>query len=255
MEELIDKIEKYLRRELPPDEAADFEAQLADDPALREEVAAVRIARQVIEQDIEDQLRQDLAAIAAEAGQKPEEPAPRARTIPLGRRLAIAATVLLLIVGGAFWWLNRRGGDAEQLVAQFYEPENLSRQRALALAPGPLAEGVAAFENEDYEAAVEYFAAAPPGSDYYLDAQLYLANAYFQLNDQKAARSVLQPLTENPNPLLAEKAEWLLVLSYLKSGPAEKAEVNARLKAILSDPDHSYFPAAAELRAALDRLW
>ncbi|MCB0608555.1 MAG: hypothetical protein KDD12_12625 [Lewinella sp.] len=48
MEDLYDTIEQYVLGKMPEGERAGFEARMNADPALKEEVAAFRVARQVL---------------------------------------------------------------------------------------------------------------------------------------------------------------------------------------------------------------
>lgn len=59
-EQLFDKIETYLRGEMSPAEVADFEQEMANDPALASEVDIQRLEHDAMELILENELRADM---------------------------------------------------------------------------------------------------------------------------------------------------------------------------------------------------
>lgn len=113
-EALFYKIETYLLGQLPPPEAAAFEAEMAADPALAAEVWRQYKERQALEVLVERQLRADMNAWERAA---PPELVPVATGgrgwVRVPGVLRWAAAVLVLAVAG--WWIFQRQNPAETL--------------------------------------------------------------------------------------------------------------------------------------------
>ncbi len=251
MEDLYNTIEQYLRGQMPAQEREAFEARLRDDPALREEVQAFRMATEVLEVGIADGLRADFANWQKEAA----DPKP-ARSIPLRVHpgvWAIAASLLFLLGVFAFWRVQQL--DSDTLAAHYYDPAGLTGVRSAGAGQGELDAGLAALRAGQLDAAATVFQAFDPASPYYADARYLLANTWYQSGNLDEAVSVLQQLQNHPDPAMSEKSDWLLLLTYLKDGRKESPEFESLKEKIISDPDHSFYPKAVELQEKLDSFW
>jgi TolA-binding protein len=252
MEDLYDLIENYLDGRLPENEKAAFEERLRQEPSLQEEVEAMRVARQTIEVGIADRLRAELQTMAAE---NPGVAGPvKGRVVSLKRIMAVAAGFLLLLAIGAYWQaqLNYSG---PALAVQFYDDAALAGTRSGIQSANELSPGLSALQAEDYPTAIAAFSAIPDSSAYFSDAQYLLANALYLSGRYDEAIPVLQALQGCPDPLIAEKADWLLALSYLNNGRKEDPAFTGLVNDIALNADHAFHPQAVQVQQKLDSFW
>ncbi|HMQ87290.1 MAG TPA: tetratricopeptide repeat protein [Flavilitoribacter sp.] len=251
MEDLYDTIEQYVLGKMPEGEKAEFEARMNADPALQDEVAAFRVAREILETGIADSLRADFAGWqSAKAGPKP---ARRAFLRVHSRVWAVAASLLLLLGIFGYWRVSQYSGDT--LAANFYDSSELTTVRSAPAGQGELDAGLSALRAGNFEAAATAFQAFEPSNPYYIDAQYLLANTWYQSGKLNDAETILQQLQTNSDPVISEKADWLLLLAYLKDGRKGNPETIQLLDKISADPGHSFYPKAAELKRELGRFW
>lgn len=256
MEPDIDKIEAYLSGGMTGSERQAFEAELAADPALAEEVDLMRLAGEAVELSISDSLRtqmQEWREAEQRSARKDEAKVvtlkPRNK---LRRLMAIAAGVLLLLAAGGFWYANDQYG-AGKLAMAYYE--DLSNYRDIQSSGDPLNEAVQNIRSGAYGAADEYLQNVPPSDPRYADARYLLGHSLYQQGQSAEAINVLGELENTQNLNLKEKAEWLIVLSYLQDQEADDADVRELLDKMVADPDHSYHQKAVELDRKLKSFW
>ncbi len=191
-EQDINRVEQYLRDQLPPPERAAFEQSLREQPELAalvaEEQAFEALLRDelaaALPTDVQNDLRQRISQTDAQLATKgffaqsaqtspltvtssrveTTAPAARQRTLSF-TRWAAAASVLLLVVAG--YWLYFARPDAAALVAEYNVPETtflpaLQRQYGLvsmgsadAEARKSLADGLTAYANGQYAQAAD----------------------------------------------------------------------------------------------------
>ena len=246
MEELYDTIELYLKGQLSDPQKEDFERQLSEDAQLREEVEAFRVAREVIEEGIASQLRSNFKAWDSES-KKP------AKVISIRRVFAVAASVAILIVAIGFWQAQQNYSH-EALAANFYDDTNTTT-RAIGDNENILDEALKNYQETNYSQVVEALRNIPDSNTYYLDAQMLLAQSYYQLNDLEAASTITHQLQDSNISSTQEQAEWLLLIIYLKEGKQNENNFKELLQSIVDNPSHTYYPKAQQLQKKLNSLW
>jgi len=103
MEEQYEKIEAYLKGELPESEQQAFEAAMAADPELAEEVALHRRLQEVFGDEGEWRFRQNLRDIRSNIGEAaPENTSSAQRS---GARILLGLLVLIALSSLLYWWL------------------------------------------------------------------------------------------------------------------------------------------------------
>lgn len=256
MEPDIDKIEAYITGELTGAEREAFEAELAGNPGLAEEVDAVRLAREAVELSISDHLRtQFLEWQEVEAtGSKTEEAkvvtmAPRRN---LRRILAIAASVLLILAVGSLWYANDQFG-AGQMAMGYYDDIQLDAY--VRGDSNPMLEAVEALKADDFAAADEYFRSVAEDNEQYYYAQYYLGHSLFRQQNYTGSLNVLETLNNSGNRNLREDADWLKVLSYLELEQTNDATFQTLLSAMVDDDGHTYHLDAVQLNDKLGSFW
>ena len=117
-ENLHDKIEQYLLGQLPPDESARLEADMAADPALAEQVAMQRLALIGIQRLASSGMRAKFDKWDADLDAPPATDSPPAADPAPARNPWIWSTIvlLLLFIAGALWHfgqVNKERGERE----------------------------------------------------------------------------------------------------------------------------------------------
>ena len=124
---LQDKLEKYVRGQLPPAEAAALEREIAADPALQEQLRLHRLELESHEYLLRERLRQNVRTWVAEA--PTEMPRPSVAGRKWGLPLLIVA--LLSVTGTWFFFQNREGK------APLQQPQEIREEKS---APIPSSE-------------------------------------------------------------------------------------------------------------------
>ncbi len=246
----IDLIEQYLTQQLAPPDRTAFEARLAAEPALAEQLQLYREARESIDLFAEEQLKKKFREqYFAEA----ETAAAEATLKPLFQRrtwymVAAAAVVLLFAV-----WLGSRltpnAPSPESLYAANYVLPSLSVRGTEAnsldsastlMSQGdfmnalPILEalvdedtfarkpaawyrmGLCQMELGDFNAAVDAFSQIPPENTLVHSGRWYSALSYLRLNELPMTRQQLELILENSRDVaLKEQAQQLLDLLKL----------------------------------------
>ncbi|RMG64837.1 MAG: hypothetical protein D6722_16430 [Bacteroidetes bacterium] len=229
-QELMERIDAYLRGELSPAERQALEAELAADDALRVTFEAHRQLLGAIELE---GARQTLAAVMA-------KPLPQVR--PLWARatpyLAVAAAICLLMV-----WAWPRQTPHRSLFETHYSPApglptTLGETDALRQA-----EGMVAYKRGDYAGALSYWQpllAQETASD---TLRFFAGVAELGQGNAAAAADYLTPLTQKEGSAYQTDAAWYLGLAYLKLGQLPAARTVFQALAA----DDTYGPGASSL--------
>ncbi|MBK8968455.1 MAG: tetratricopeptide repeat protein [Lewinellaceae bacterium] len=237
-----DRIEAYLLGHLAPAEAAAFEQEMAQNPALATEVDKQRLELRAMELLAEAELRANFSAWKAE--KNAAEEAGGAKVVSIGHtrrlifRIAAAASVLLLI--GFFAQRLFTGPDQQELAGRYFDESATSvRVRGRADIPPALQPALASMDAGDYRGALAALQAVPD-SAWAGKVQLLQGECYFRLKDFDGAIRQFQAAIRSGEPAEREEAEYLLLLTYMASG-AHDAEAAALKERILGDSGHGYF--------------
>ncbi|PHN03999.1 anti-sigma factor [Flavilitoribacter nigricans] len=256
MEPDIDKIEAYLSGALAGAERQAFEAEIAGDPALAEEVDAVRLAREAVEFSISSNLRAQFQEWqeAEATGTKTEEArvvtmAPRRN---LRRVLAIAASVLLILAVGSFWYANEQFAS-DQLAMDYYE--NMPLDLHIRGNAEELPEAVAKIRDNNFAEADAYLRSVPADDPLYYNARYYLAHSLHRQGEYDASNDILNEVNEASNPNLREDASWLKVLNYLELEQTGNDEFQTLLEEMIADDGHTHHNDAVNLNDKLNSFW
>lgn len=256
MEPDIDKIEAYVSGEMTGTERQAFEAEMAGNSALAEEVDAFRLAREAVELSISDGLRsqfQEWQETGASATKREEAKvvtmAPR-RT--LRRMLAIAASVLLILTAGSFWYANNQF-SADNLAMGYYQ--DIPMDLYVRGGANSMADAVADMQAGNFAEAETYLRSIQAGDDQYFDAQYYLAHSLYLQKQYTASNEVLDALSGASNNNLKEDGAWLKVLNYLELEQADNEAFQNILSGMLEDEGHTHHNDALELNKKLNSFW
>lgn len=239
------RIQAYLDGELQPEDRAAFEKELADNPALREELQLQEEAHLLLKHGVREQSRREVSDLFAE--EFPETRKPSA--FPWFR---VAAAVLVLAVSiplGIFFF---KGPSHSDLFDSYFQP----MEDRITTMGGPSAvdvfqKGLSAYNQEEFTSAIEWFDKVPSGDSLYDYALLYSGNARLAQGKAKKALEEFMRIKEEKGGFPAEARTWYLALCYLKLEQADSARV--LLDQIIGTEGPAYQKGKArELREQLD---
>lgn len=209
----IELISNYLAGQLPGAEAEEFRQRLKD-PSFQQEVELQRELAEAVGRREASRLK---ALLRAEEAAIEEEPVPAARRPGARRRrfIRLAAAAALLLLAAAFWFLGREPAPAD-LYASYFEP----RKNTLVVvqrAEGEeslVQQAFRLYENEEYEEALEAFAALPDTASND-DVAFYRANALMAVGRTGEAIPILQEVLRRGESQYPDPAKWYLALAYI----------------------------------------
>ena len=161
LEIYIERIEQYESGQMTAAERSAFEAELSTNAELKQAHTFFLGANEVIEQGIENSLRNQLNDWAAAEAGTSAKPA-KTKVVSMQTtwvRMAIAASVTLLIGWFGLQWMSNQYTD-QALYSGFYEKPGDSTFRG-GPSEHPLKLGYEAFQKNDFAAAVSFFNSIP----------------------------------------------------------------------------------------------
>ena len=265
----LDLIEQYIRGELVGEALANFEAQLQNDPALREEVELFRDIMSGTElagkEELDDEIKathQDLKAAGffdkieeqkSETKEQKVTGTTDGKVIGMRSWWAAAATIALLLVAGYF--ILNPGGDpnAEEVLAEIYHPESKAIDgiiddlvsSGMAAPDDPHADSLAAalkmYKKEEFEDAHSYLTALVQRDPDDHVAKLYLGLSFMQQNNYPEAAKYFQEVSAVEGFRHKPVADWYLALSYIGFNSEDGWErAKKQLDLIANDPESDY---------------
>lgn len=252
----FEKIEAYLRGELPADEAEAFQAEIKASPELKAQLLRHRLADRAVELAQDEYLREKMQSIREAYGPLPK---PEARVVGLRLWLANAAAILILVVAGigGYAYLNYSG---KALIRSYYE------QAASPTIAGGEAETEQWFsqglylyyQQKDYVAALQSFSAVEPASDRYQAARYFVAHCELRTGQYAEALEKFNEMMESDNvPPFAERGEVALNQALCYLGLKQDEEASRILDEILTNDRYSteLKERARELNRKIDSFW
>ena len=208
----FEHIERYLNQELDEEAQHAFEAKLAADPNLRQELELYKLSRQGIEKIIEDDLRSDMNNWWEE-----EQPHKSSRRMLLF--VGLIAAIILGMTG--WWWFGQKASDQE-LLEQFYVAPIALNLRLDSDSPLPLQEGMDQYSAGNFEEASTYFSQISPDAETYETARYFQAQSNFRAGNLQASKALFQQIIDASASRYLQDAEWYLLLNYLALGQKEE---------------------------------
>ena len=246
----FDRIEAFLFGQTTTDEAQNLEEQAAQDAALAAEIRQQELEHRAMELLVQDDLRSQMAAWKAEKAI--EQPTAKVVKMDTSRslfyRIAAAATVTLVL--GFFARSMFMGSSPESLALQSLEESGVSaRSGGDGNALDPV---YAAMEQKDYRSALQQLNQIPTADQTRQTAALLRGECHLRLKEYPAAAAALQQMLQSsPSDDLREKAEWLLLVTYVAEGQ-HTAEANALFAKILGDAGHPFGGSAQKLKDGVE---
>lgn len=241
-QELFEKIELYLSKELPAQEVIAFEKEISMDSELELEVEKHRELQRVLSDTDTLLFKEKLHKISTEIKQESSEES----TTSYSLFWKIAASIVIVFgVGTLLWNTLNTSDDFSDLYAAYYElypVEDVIRgstQVEKDVIMKSYAEG-------DYQKVVAILSdnASFPITEQF---RLYLGNSYLNLEKEQEALQQFQQISDDSK--YSENANWYQALTYLKLKDAEKSSV---LLEKIVDFDGVYKEKALELLTKLE---
>ena len=217
----MELIQKYLHGELTPEELAQFQKKLKDDPAFVEEVeaASVLLAQYKLGKKQRWQKMLD-----------PKEEQAIVRPLPTKRRVwirRIAAAVCLLLIGSFGYWYFASGSSLDNLVASYVGDRHVPPSATMG------SEEVAdlwqqvreAYLESDFTEVVQLISLMQNKGSLNAEQHFYLGLAHLYANTPDYEESI-QQMTQSANldPVrFGEQADWYRSLAYLTQGKEQEA--------------------------------
>jgi tetratricopeptide (TPR) repeat protein len=237
-EQYISKIEAYFKRTLSDDERKKFEKELQKDPVLKETFDQYKLAMDVMDQQIENDLR-----VKFSDWKKEKKHISRNITI----YSAMAASIVILV--GFYLIFKWRTGSAtyEQLASRYY---SLPEPPAYSMGDEEIhtEKGMNAYRKNSFQDAInEWLKVKDPDPE----VMYYLGHAYYNEKEYQKAAQIFKKLAKGTS-VYNYPSDWYLLLSLLSSGNTEQFQHQTEY--ILSDKKHPYYKDALELKNKFGKI-
>ncbi len=285
-EELRTKIDRYDWQLMPESERQLMEKEMRENPDFRNQVIQRQLENTAIKQLRQQALQAKMKIWQAESeaetatkvgeldvveggGEAPPKIVPLSplrvlRFTPM--QWAAAASLALLVVFGGNYWVKNNYGNAA-LVAEFAPKSGDLLRGTVPFGAGTTVETDAIYfdqgnkamglETPDYKAAVENYKKLV-GDDYKIQAQMALAEAYFQLKEYDKAITIYQDVlaAKKLETNILQQAEIKLAITYLaENKPQNTADLTRILGDITKNPSHPFYRVALDLNQKINSFW
>jgi hypothetical protein len=234
----IELIENYVEGKLSENERRDFETRLIIDGDFKEEYDLYKSVVAGIKAAGFDDLKAKLKLADDELDSNNIVKLKTVKRSNTRVYLSIAASIVL-ILGIAFIWKINTINDLSRMADSMYEKEK-GLPVEMSINTKGLNDAMNSYKTGDYQSAKNYLTDIlnyNPAND---TTNFYLGVINYELNDFKGAESFLSSV--EPTSKLYSKAEYRLLLTYMKLNSKEHAEQTCTQ--ILSNPNHPYLDKA-----------
>jgi len=261
----IELIEAWLNGQLSEEEKSAFEKRMKEDPDFSKEVEMYQDMMRGIDLAGEERIRE--ASNGIERKLESEDffkhnstvrtMTNNTKTKPIGRWLAIAASLLVLVAAATYFFGSSQESSPQMAFEKYYQPDKknlpeiLDRLEAPGLASADksaadsLAGALELYQKDQYTAARSALGT-------YLDnhpedqvAKLYMGLSQLQLGEYAKASKHLVPLVEQKDFAQLNMAKWYLALCYSQFGTASSiSNAKGLLQDLADDPDSGYYKEA-----------
>lgn len=259
--ETLEKIELYLEGKLDPLAKAAFETEMAQNPALNEEVETYRDIIRGVQLSGENDFMHKIHAWEKELSAKdvieekhliPSNASETANVLPLNpssknkenwMKIAVAACLLAVLSVG-IWQFTQPDANPKDLFQQYNYPYSTTGITDRA-ENNDFVKATHLFEKKEYTEAVKLYDGILDTHPDSVIVNLYAGIANVSLGKAKEATEQLEKVIASNNPNYKEAAEWYLAILPLQSG--DKNGAIARLETIRNTSGHEYREKAKEL--------
>ena len=268
----FDRIEDYLFGRMTAENKASFEAEMAQNAVLAEEVEQQKLEHRSMELALQARLRSQFAAWDAEDIQQNEQSEGKiinmshhqavaskntegggqtiVRRFSIFQFAAAAATLIAVAVIG--WRVFTTASPNTLFNDSFIETTATVRGNSSSL-PNDLSNIESLIKKQDFQTAITALDGLSEAtkSQFPDKIQLLKGESLFKLKRFDEAIPIFQQVASNGVSMTnKEQAEWLLTLTYGAS-EKHKAEFEISLAKILSNPNHSFITQARNLKSKI----
>ena len=211
---IFELIERYLANELSQAELKSFEDRLKSDKNLAQKVENQKLTHKAA--DIYAQLK------TKEKVKKQFDLVAKSRNNNRRNMLRIAAAILVLIIAGVALFVPANYSN-QALADENFEayPDRITTMGSSS--DEQLATAMKAYNEKDFEKAIDLFSDLPEGITQKDLVQLYLGISMMETNQLENAKTKFQQLIDASSPQ-ADAAEWYLALAFLQNNEIENAK-------------------------------
>lgn len=246
-QERQEQIERFLSDDLSQEERAAFEARLASDEQLAEELALQQLAHATVAEAGRISLRKHLNVLENEWQQKQKIPHLR----KLSRRWLPLAAIILALVVALLWLFRPTTTKPQQLFAETFEPYRSPTPERGLENQTIWADASTAYSKASYELSARLFGESLQTNEDIPDylAHFYQAISLLAQHPPKATAAIqsLDIVLSSDNDF-QQQAQWYKTLALLQLGDTQAAA--AMLKNI-STPGHYKATEAKKLLEAV----
>lgn len=232
----LEKIERYIRKEMSGQELSDFQSELVQDPNLSKAVAKMQLISDAIELDVENDLRSQLGAL-----RNPAEIKDIRRFSPSLRWLIAAAIAALMAV--STWMLLQTSNGLNQFVQNEYINYSDINLRSEGINSKP--PGLQLIEEGQNQEAISWFRSHLVKEPQDYESIFILADLYKKQNQIDLSKAGFLTLARSESLLWKDRAAWNYLLLSVNSGWDQPAD--EILDSMIKDPGHAYHELATEL--------
>lgn len=223
--DITEQLVRYLDGDMPEAEHASWEARIAADPALGQELRELQWAREVIQlAGTSQKVGKVHQEMTASVGGRQSQPAPihRMRT---GTWMRVAAAITVLVMLTAGWWVLQTTDRA------IYQDHMIDFAVSNSRNQGSQDEMKAAFNNKDFSKVVSLASQARKADD-----SLLTGISFLKLGQYTEAVQWLQPLRNEGS--FKDDADYYYAFAMLAKG--DRKEALRVLETIHGNADHIY---------------
>ena len=234
MKATLEYIESYFQHTLNPEERKSFEQKCEQDQEFAQDVAFYLTTRQVLREEL---LEQKQAQWREEKDTLEELPsiAPAKRSV-LRSWVAYAAAACLVLAASVYLFETT---SSPQKLASTYVDKNYSQ---LSIEMGgdlkdSIQRGIAAYNNKEYDSALEMFKGVEQGNPEKSYAKQYTGLVYLQMKDYDNALAHFDALSKMPG-LQSNPGDFLKAVTLLeRNRTGDKEEAKTLLQKVIDEKE------------------
>jgi hypothetical protein len=220
----IEELESYIHSELSNEELASFEAELASNQKLMDEIGLIKNIDLALSETDVMQLRNNLQNIASEIAANKQTERSFAGKFKAKRIVLSTVAASLILLLGITGILSRQSSqeDIYQKFYNKYEATGIVRSANLT-ANKTLSEALQKFENQDFNAAIDLFSEVINRDQNNMVGHFYTGVSLQETGKYQNAIKEYETVIIDKDNLFTEQAEWYIGLCYLQTNENKKA--------------------------------
>lgn len=220
----IEDLENYINNELSVEEMASFDAELASNTRLREEINLIKNINLALAEDDVMRLRANLQNIASQAADQKQNQRAFAGKFNFKRIVTstVAASIILLLGLTGVLTRQQSSGDIYQKFYSVYQgpgtvrSATLNENKIFNLA-------LQKYENKDFNEAIDLFGQVISNDPKNMAGHFYSGMSLQEKGKYSSAISEYKTVIDNKDNLFTEQAQWYTGLCLIQTNENKKA--------------------------------